>query len=379
MLIQLGGVGIMTVTTYITFQLGGKQSLRHRMILSETLGAGEKADLRFVLRRVLWLTLIAEAAGTVVLGVRFLFDKDLSAGQALWHALFHTVSAFNNAGFGLHDDSLVRYRGDPIVNATIMCLIIIGGIGYPVILDVLRHRRLPWLELWQRLTLHSKVMLVGTALLITVGTIATLVLEWDGVLQNMNPWTAIMAALFHSVSTRTAGFNSLDLASMTNATLFITILLMMIGAGPCSTGGGVKVTTFMLLAARAWSSFRGFARLNMFRRTVPQEVINRAVATALIFSIVATAALVALLTLEQSEAPHSRSDKLFLDRMRKRPGNGGTKHGVDFSSDAQRAGDYHPVDVHRPDWSDFHLCGAGPSAARAHLGIRSRCSFIRLG
>jgi trk system potassium uptake protein TrkH len=310
-LIQLGGIGIMTVTTYVTFQLGGRQSLRHRMILSETLGAGEAPDLRSVLRRVLRLTLLVEGAGVVILTVRFLFDY--SPRDALWHGVFHTVSAFNNAGFGLHDDSLTRYQDDWIVNLTVVLLIMIGGIGYPVILDVLRHRKEPWRELWERLTLHSKVMLVGTALLVVVGTLAILALEWDGVFAELPWYNRPLAALFHSVSTRTAGFNTVDLTSMNNATLFITMLLMMIGAGPGSTGGGFKVTTFMLLAARAWSSFRGFSRVNLFRRTVPHEAINRAVATALIFSIVAASALVLLLAVEQREAPHSRTDKLFLD------------------------------------------------------------------
>jgi trk system potassium uptake protein TrkH len=310
-LIQLGGIGIMTVTTYVTFQLGGRQSLRHRMILSDTLGAGEAPDLRSVLRRVLRLTLLVEGAGIVILTIRFLFDY--SPAEALWHGTFHTVSAFNNAGFGLHDDSLTRYQSDWIVNLTVIALVMIGGIGYPVILDVMRHRHEPWREMWEHFTLHSKVMLVGTAFLVTLGAASVLVLEWDGVLAEM-PWhTAPLAALFHSVSTRTAGFNTVDLAAMNNATLFITMLLMMVGAGPGSTGGGFKVTTLVLLAARAWSSFHGYSRVNMFRRTVPHEAINRAVSTALIFSIIAVAALVVLLVAEQSQISHGRSEKLFLD------------------------------------------------------------------
>jgi trk system potassium uptake protein len=310
-LIQLGGIGIMTVTTYVTFHLGGRQSLRQRMILSETLGAGEAPDLRAVLRRVVWLTLQVEGAGIAILSLRFLWDE--FSLRSVWNAVFHTVSAFNNAGFALYDDSLTRYQADWIVNLTVILLVVIGGIGYPVILDLRRHHHEPWRELWDRLTLHSKVMIVGTAILISVGTLAVLLLEWKGALAEL-PWPArFLAALFHSVSSRTAGFNTVDTASLTNATLFITILLMMIGAGPGSTGGGFKVTTFVLLAARAWFSFRGFSRINMFRRTVPHEVINRAVATALIFSIIAATALVILLVLEQAELPHTKSDQSFLD------------------------------------------------------------------
>ncbi|MBW3595949.1 MAG: TrkH family potassium uptake protein [Planctomycetes bacterium] len=310
-LIQLGGIGIMTVTTYVTFQLGGRQSLRHRMILSETLGAGEEADLRSVLRRVLQLTFVVEGAGALVLLVRFLFE--LPPGEALWSAVFHAVSAYCNAGFALYDNSLTRYQGDVVVNLTVISLLVIGGIGYPVILDLLHHRRSPWRRIWEQLTLHSKIMILGTVILLALGTAAVLFLEGDGVLREMPWWKRLLAAFFHSASTRTAGFNTLDTSAMTNATLFLTMLLMMIGAGPCSTGGGFKVSTFMLLAAHAWSSFRGFNRLNLFRRTVPQETVNRAVATALVFSIVAIGALVVLMTLEQSQAPHARSDKMFLD------------------------------------------------------------------
>ncbi len=180
-LIQLGGVGIMTVTTYITLQLGGRQGLRQRAIITETLGAGENADIRWVLGRVLRLTLIFEGVGALVLFLRFLFDYGPST--ALWHALFHSVAAFCNAGFGLHDDNLVRYQGDWIVNLTIIGLIVMGGIGFPVMIDLGRHWEKPWRDRWDALLLHSKLMVAGTAFLLTFGTVMFLLLEADGVLQ----------------------------------------------------------------------------------------------------------------------------------------------------------------------------------------------------
>lgn len=311
LLIQLGGIGIMTVTTFVMFHLGGRESLRHRAVLSETLGASPGSDLKWILRNVLLVTLVIEGAGFLLLAVRNLFDAPPLL--ALWRALFHSVSAFCNAGFALHDDSLTRYQADPLVNLTVVALIVTGGIGFPVILDIKRTWHGPWRQRWERLHLHSKLMLVGTAALIALGTFAVLALEWDGVLKDMPIWKRPIVALFHSVSCRTAGFNTVDMASLTNATLFVSILLMAIGAGPCSTGGGFKVSTVSVLVLRAWATFRGHARVNLARRTVPRETVERATATAMLFVVIAFLALTSLLVIEQSESPHPMSKGLFLE------------------------------------------------------------------
>jgi trk system potassium uptake protein TrkH len=176
LLIQLGGIGIMTVTTYAMFHLGSRQSMRARAVLSETLGADEKSDLKWILRHVILLTLAIEGLGFLLLVARNLVDQPFST--AMWHALFHSVSAFCNAGFGLYDDSLTRYQGDLLVNLTVCGLVIVGGIGFPVLLDLRRHWRGPWRESWDRLHLHSKFMLIGTTLCLALGTASFLVLEW---------------------------------------------------------------------------------------------------------------------------------------------------------------------------------------------------------
>ncbi|MCA9215619.1 MAG: TrkH family potassium uptake protein [Planctomycetales bacterium] len=312
-LIQLGGIGIMTVTTFITFSLGGRESLRHRAVLADSLGAGSEPNLRSVVGKVFRYTLLFEGAGFVILAARFLFDH--SFGAAIWQALFHSVSAFCNAGFSLNDDSLVSYQGDVVVNATVSILIICGGIGFPVMVDIVRNREHKWPEFWERLTLHSKLMLSGTALLLALGTLAFLILEWDGALAEMSVTGKCVAAFFQSFSCRTAGFNTIEIGVLTNASLFIMILLMMIGAGPCSTGGGFKVSTLIVLVLRGWATFRGRARVVMARRSIPGETIDRAIATAMLFAVVAIAALAALLILEQSEKPHAQSQGLFLDAM----------------------------------------------------------------
>jgi trk system potassium uptake protein TrkH len=312
-LIQIGGIGIMTVTTLLTFQIRGRAGLRERQIVAETLGAENERDLRPLVRQVIVWSVSIEAVGFVILAIRNLFDSDLSLGDALWHALFHSVSAFCNAGFGLFDDNLMRYQGDFVVNFTIGTLIILGGIGFPVMADVRRNWHGEWNDRWKRLLVHSKVMLIGTAFLILAGMLTFLVIEWRGVLENRPWWEKGLISFFSSVTCRTAGFNTVEIGSLTNATLFTMIMLMLIGAGPCSTGGGFKVSTFMTLVLNAWSMFRGDARINIFRRTIAPQMVSKAIATMLIFFVVVTVALTLMLAMEHRQLPHNQSQGLFLE------------------------------------------------------------------
>ena len=233
--------------------------------------------------------------------------------EVLWQSLFHSVSAFCNAGFTLTDDSMASHAGNLPINLIIGCLVIIGGIGFPVIFDIasrLRERR----DFWQRLTIQSKLMLIGTAGLLAVGAISFWALEWDESLGREPLPTRILMGLFHSMTCRTAGFSSVDYAALASPTLFLTIILMAIGAGPCSTGGGFKVSTFMTLAVSSWTSFRGLPRANFFRRTIPATAIRRATATALLFGAVAIVAMVALLTVESRGSIASRP-RWFLEAL----------------------------------------------------------------
>ena len=312
-LIQLGGIGIMTVTTMLTFQLGGRAGLRERQIVTETLGAGNERDVRPLVKRVVIWTLSIEAIGFVLLAIRNLFDKSLSFADKLWHALFHSISAFCNGGFGLFDDSLVRYQSDVLVNLTICGLIIAGGIGFPVMADIRRNWEGEWKDMWKKLLIHTKVMLIGTVALLLVGMISFLVIEWGGVLENKTWWEKGLISFFNSTTCRTAGFNTVQINKLTNATLFTMLLLMMIGAGPCSTGGGFKVSTFMTLVLNAWTTFKGGTRINLFRRTIAPQMVAKATATLLLFVIVATVALTLMLVMEQSHIPHAASQGLFME------------------------------------------------------------------
>ncbi|MCA9257596.1 MAG: hypothetical protein KDA61_00290 [Planctomycetales bacterium] len=312
-LIQLGGVGIMTVTTFLMFRFGGRQNLRARAVISETLGAHRTNNLPWILANVLRLTFILESAGFLALLTRNLVDLPLP--QAAWHALFHSVSAFCNAGFALHSDSLVRYQGDPVVNVVICTLVVVGGLGFPVILDLIRHRHKPWSEIWGCLTLHTKLMLLGTLSLFLVGAVSFLLLEWERSLTGLGIGRSVLVACFHSITCRTAGFNTIDLAALSDAMLFISMLLMAIGAGPCSTAGGFKVSTTVILVCQAWATFRGRTRLNLFRRTVPIGTVQRATATAMLFGVVALVALTVLVVIEEASGHAGDNPRLSIEAM----------------------------------------------------------------
>lgn len=313
LLIQAGGVGILTITTFITLGLGNQAGLRQRAVVAETLGSNARENIGSVLRRVLAVVAYIEGFGFLILAVRNLFPKadvELSYFDAIWHALFHSVSAFCNGGFALFDDSLVRYQADPVTSLTICALIVIGGIGFPVISDLRRNWHGSLKERWERFSLHTKLMLIGTATLIAFGTAAFLLLEWDNTLSDMPWWERGLVSLFQSITTRTAGFNTVEFAMLTDATLFVMILLMMVGAGPCSTGGGVKVATAVVLALEAWSKFNGRKQVQVFRRNIPQELVQKAIAAVLLFSVVGASALTALLVVDEITVSNDQGDFL---------------------------------------------------------------------
>ena len=310
-LIQLGGLGIMTITTLAAFHLGGQATLRQRAVVADTLGVKSGRDLRWVGRAVLATVIVTEAAGFFLLLASSWGTAP--APEVAWRSLFHSVSAFCNAGFALHDASLMPDAGNVAINLVICGLIIVGGIGFPVIIDVgarLRQRR----DFWQRLSIQSKLMLIGTAGLLVLGAVSFWLLEWDEALADRPLATRILMGLFHSTTCRTAGFNTVDYGTLASSTLFLTMILMAIGAGPCSTAGGFKVSTLMTLLVSSWTSFRGLPRANIFRRTIPATAVRRATATALLFGAVATLALVALLVVE---ARNSTSDRprWFLESL----------------------------------------------------------------
>lgn len=310
-LIQIGGVGIMTITSLILSQFSDQAGLRTQLIVQETLGSSKHSQFKTIIRRVVLLTLGIELFGAACMLPQFLIEKN-SLFEACYYSIFLSVSAFCNAGFALDDSSITPFRGDWSINLTIMGLIISGGIGYPVMTDVLRSVRRYHVGFWPELTLHSKIMLIGTSLLITGGAATFFLLEYDGVLQGMTVQEKILVPLFHSVSCRTAGFNSINLAELSVASLFVSIVLMLIGAGACSTGGGVKVSTVSLLFLHAWTRFRNRKFIQIFRRTIPSSAVDRAMASAMLFLTIAAVALVTLVVVENPDRTPGRG---FLDFM----------------------------------------------------------------
>lgn len=308
-LIQVGGVGIMTLTTFFVFQLRDGASLRQQLLVGETLGLRGYSDLRMVLREVLLSTLIWEAVGAICLLPAFL--RNHSFLDAVWHATFHSVSAYCNAGFALQDDNLIGFASDPWLNLVVASLITAGGIGFPVQIDLFhwalgRYRRQrPYLQL------HTKLTLIGYLTFFMIGFVTTLVIEWDGSLKTLSPFDRVVAAGFHSVSCRTAGFNTVPIEAMAPATLFVSMILMTVGAGSCSCGGGVKVSTVMVMLLFAWSRLRGAERLNIFRRSIPTSLLDRALASTMVFLVIAGASLTALLLVEETAGLSGDRD-LFL-------------------------------------------------------------------
>ncbi|NBP88971.1 MAG: hypothetical protein EBU59_10795 [Planctomycetia bacterium] len=311
LLIQLGGLGIMTITTLLLFQMGGEATVRQRAVIAETLGIKSGRGIRKLALTVLLVVLASELVGFVLLSLATWGSREPL--DVVWRAAFHSVSAFCNAGFSLGDDSLVAYDDNVAINLIICGLVIVGGLGFPVLFDIasrLRRRE----PLWERLHMHSKLMLLGTAVLLTFGAVSFWIIEWDGILVGRPLSTRVLLGLFHSTTCRTAGFNTVDYGTLSSATLFLTILLMAIGAGPGSTGGGFKVSTFMTLLVRAGASFRGQERANFAKRTIPEQAVERATATALIFGAIAVAALVALLVVENGRLAAERP-RWFLDAL----------------------------------------------------------------
>jgi trk system potassium uptake protein TrkH len=224
------------------------------------------------------LTFALEGAGALIMGVRF--AQDVGWVKGMWFGLFHAVSAFNNAGFALFSDNLMGYRGDLTINLVITTLIICGGLGFFVLSGVLRLRARTAIGM----SLHTKLVLAATAFLIIGGTAGILALEWANpkTLGPLGIGEKVLAAYFQAVTPRTAGFNTISIGDMTVPALFLTIVLMFIGASPGGTGGGVKTTTFGVIVASIWATVRGHRDTTMFRRRLATDVISRAFALSLI-------------------------------------------------------------------------------------------------
>ena len=307
-LIQAGGLGLLTFSLFILALFRGRVSLAQRSIFEQTLANQAGHRLWPVLRLVILFTFVTEGAGALLLFLRWL--PEMGAGRAAYNAVFHAVSAFCNAGFGLRPDSLTAWRGDAWIVITVSGLIALGGLGFFTVYEVAESRRMR-----TPLSVHSKLALTVSAVLTAVGAVLIWILETGRSFAGMGQGEKVLAAFFQSVTTRTAGFNTVDLAQLAPGTLFLMTLLMFIGGSPGSCAGGIKTTTIGVLVMATLARLKGHVNVNAFRRTLGEVTVNNALTAALWGALGAVAALFALILLESPGGTVAQERSHFFDYL----------------------------------------------------------------
>ncbi len=277
-LIQIGGLGIMTISVVLFQIIGKKVVFQQRMAMQEVFSHTPREDIYYLIRSVLLFTFAVEAAGAAVLF--FYWRSVYPFGEALYKATFHSVSAFCNAGFSLFNDSLMAGRNSGALNATVCALIILGGIGFPVVYEIYRRAVL---RQSGKVSIQTKSVVATSVLLLTAGMAVILVSE-STLIRTLGWGEGLLTAFFQSVTCRTAGFNTLDIASLNTATLLFMMFLMLVGASPGSCGGGMKTTTFAVLSAFSWSRLMRYKCVNLFGKTVPEDTVTKSI-SVLVFSL----------------------------------------------------------------------------------------------
>ncbi len=310
-LIQIGGLGLMTFAAFFAMAVRRGIGFTDRLLLRDMLNVDPLNTLGRLLAGVVTVTFLAEAAGAALMFGKFTVPGDparlLPPADQLYYATFHSVSAFCNAGFALYPDNWMPFRSHPLMNGVIMAEIVLGGLGFTVILNVLgltgsvthrlraRLRRRPLTEEEEgeeerrekpRVSLQTRVVLSLTAVLVLGGALLLWVFERDGSMADLDPLSAVLACLFQSVSTRTAGFNTVDLAGLQAGSLYLMVLLMFIGASPGGTGGGIKTVTAAVLVRSVTALARGRRRVEMSRRSLPVEVVAQAIVVVTLSALV---------------------------------------------------------------------------------------------
>jgi trk system potassium uptake protein TrkH len=295
-LIQLGGLGYMTSATIIPILVGKKIGLGERVLMKEALNTLSVEGIVRFTKAIFKITFIAEAVGAVILGVKF--SGEMGIVKGMYYGLFHSISAFNNAGFSLFSDSLIGYADSYLVNATVAALIIFGGIGFFVYSDLYKLAR----REVTRLTIHTKIVIVFSIWLIIAGAAVFMLFEFNnyGSVGMLSTNEQVASSLFTSVTARTAGFTTVDFSVLRKETLFLIMLLMFIGASPGSTGGGIKVTTFATIMASLWITVRGKQTPVLFNRAISDSLVLKAFMIVALSSIFISLSSLLVLYLEES-------------------------------------------------------------------------------
>ncbi|WP_245930012.1 TrkH family potassium uptake protein [Allonocardiopsis opalescens] len=299
-LVQVGGLGIMMLAAVFGLLVSRRVGLRLQITAqteSHGLGLG---DFRSLALNVARLSLFFEAVTAVLLTARFWLGYDYTFPQALWFGVFHAVAAFNQAGFALFSDSMMGFAADPWICLPVIVTAIAGALGFPVLVELRRRLRTP-----RRWNLHTKITVITSGLLLVVGFLLITALEWNNpnTLGPLSPGGKLLAGFFHGTMPRSAGFNSVDVGQMNEATLLGTMVLMFIGGGSVSTAGGIKVTTFALLLFVLVAEARGDSKVNVMGRTIPATTQRQAISVALISLGVVVVGTMVLLTITDFGLP----------------------------------------------------------------------------
>ncbi|WP_010585540.1 TrkH family potassium uptake protein [Schlesneria paludicola] len=308
LLIQLGGLGVIAFTSLVMVILGKRLSLRHESLASASASAATSLEPRQLVFDVVRFTIYIEAAGAALLYL--IWVPRLGWRGAIWPAVFHSISAFCNAGFSTFSDSLIGYQESPATLIVISALIVAGGLGFLTLEELAPFVQPHWHKQKFRVSINSRLVLITTTILVFGGAAACAILEWNQTLKDLPTGDRLANALFMSVTARTAGFNSIDYAKASDSTNFLTILLMTIGGSPGSTAGGIKTTTFALLGLLAWSRMKGDDPIHIFGRSLPKDTIDRAVGLSVISFTTVTVGILFLAVTERGTETGG-----FLDRM----------------------------------------------------------------
>ncbi|MFW6287196.1 MAG: TrkH family potassium uptake protein [bacterium] len=294
-LIQIGGFGFMTSTTLLFFIFGRKISLRERLLIMEDLNYKKISGVIALSKYVIILTFVIEFMGAALLFLHF--QSIMSPSKAMFYSVFHSISAFNNAGFDLFGNSLEGFTSNTYINIIIGALFILGGLGFLVIDEIIEKRK------YGNLSLHSKLVITITILLILLGSFAVFILEYNNpdTIGDLNLKTKMLASFFQGITTRTAGFNTIPIGNFRDVTLFVMILLMFIGASPGSTGGGIKTTTFGTLLVVVYNMASHKKDVEVFNRRFKQKDIYKALSVVMI-SLLLTFVVTMVLSLTEKFA-----------------------------------------------------------------------------
>lgn len=311
LLMQFGGLGIMTFSIALLALVGGSFSMKWRFTFESFYNDVKKLPVKSILKRIVFYTFVIEGIITIILFTQFI--RYFPFGSALWHSVFHSVSAFCNAGFSTFSDSLVGFRGNTIILTTLSVSIILGGLGFVVLAEVVRVgvKKVCKGVAFKEYSLHTKIVLITSLFLLVFGMVSTLLLEWDYTLAGMTVSEKLLNSFFHSVSSRTAGFNTVNIGHFHESTLLITIGLMFIGGSPGSIAGGIKTTTIFVILWLMLAKFKGKKQVVFMQRALSTDIINRSTMLIILSMFFIYTATVVLLLINSLKVEHKFLSSLF--------------------------------------------------------------------